>query len=407
MVLFAPNQFQMDDYAGDMSSWQSFGKWYGDLISATNVLSPAAQTFYQNMVKDKTSDVEKAKTIYRYMQNNMRYVSIQLGIGGWKPFSADFVNTKKYGDCKALSNYMQAALGAVGIKSYPVINHAGTLRSPIDKDFPIQAFNHVLLCIPQAKDSIWLECTSNSTDFGELAAETQDHPALLVNENGGALIHIPAAKADDNTVSSKSIINLNDDGSAATQTTFDGTGEMKQQFIGYFYQASDEDKRKFLFSKMKFKPADSLAITESDKFAFPFVFSLKMNYDNFPDFTTGSKVFISARLYKIFDEDIHSDSSRKQDYYFDYPYRISDTVVLRYPQGFQPEALPKDKDYTAPAVAYSSRYSADAAAKTVTVITRLSILQTTVKAADYKALATFASHVLGDLNEKIVLDKPE
>ncbi|ANI90373.1 hypothetical protein A9P82_14390 [Arachidicoccus ginsenosidimutans] len=406
-ILFAPRQFKMDDYTGDMSTWQSFGKWYGDLISTTNTLTPQEQTFYQNMVKDKTTDREKAETIYRYMQNNMRYVSIQLGIGGWKPFAASFVNTKKYGDCKALTNYMQAALSAVGIKSYPVINHFGTLSTPITKDFPVNAFNHVLLCIPQAKDSIWLECTSSSNDFGELYTETQNHLALLINEKGGELVRTPLENADENTLSSKSIINLNVDGSAVVNTQINVTGEIKQEHLAYLYQESDEHKKDFFYSYLSFKPADSIGITESNKFTTPFSYNAKLNYGNFPDFTTGSKIFMPSRLHRIFKERITDDTARKQDYYFDYPYKISDTVELHYPQGFQPEDLPKNKNISKPFASYKSEYILDTTAKTITVITHLSILQTIVKSADYKDLEDFSEHVLDDLDEKIVVNGNE
>ena len=76
------------------------------------------------MVKNATTDREKAAILYNYMQNNMRYVSIQLGIGGLRPFPASFVDDKKYGDCKALSNYLKSALDAVGVKSN-IVNYTG------------------------------------------------------------------------------------------------------------------------------------------------------------------------------------------------------------------------------------------------------------------------------------------
>src|SRR4030095_3800912 len=139
---------------------------------------------FNNLVKDAPSESEKIKRIYEYMQNNFRYVSIQLGIGGYRPFSATFTDQKKYGDCKGLSNYMKAALKSVGIKSHIAIINAQYNAEPVDPDFPANNFNHAILCVP-GKDTIWLECTSSSAEFGKLGTFTENRNALLVTENGG------------------------------------------------------------------------------------------------------------------------------------------------------------------------------------------------------------------------------
>ena len=125
-VLIGPNKFKLDDYDGDMTSWKNFGAWIDNLYAKTTELPADRKLFYQDMVKNATSDKEKAAVLYNYMQNNMRYVSIQLGIGGLRPFPASFVDDKKYGDCKALSNYLKSALAAVGVKSNLVIIQGST-----------------------------------------------------------------------------------------------------------------------------------------------------------------------------------------------------------------------------------------------------------------------------------------
>ncbi|MEI9809836.1 MAG: transglutaminase domain-containing protein [Bacteroidota bacterium] len=86
--------------------------------------------------KESTGEKESIRRIYRYMQENFRYVSIQLGIGGLKPFSAEFTDKKKYGDCKALSNYMKAALKSVGIPSHVAIINSGFNRNRWMPAFP-------------------------------------------------------------------------------------------------------------------------------------------------------------------------------------------------------------------------------------------------------------------------------
>ena len=108
----------MDGNDGDLTSWKNFGNWYYNLCKGVVNLSDETKNTLKEMVKNAANDKEKMKIIYKYLQANFRYVSIQLGIGGYKPFDAAFVNQKKYGDCKALSNYMKACLDAIGINSY-------------------------------------------------------------------------------------------------------------------------------------------------------------------------------------------------------------------------------------------------------------------------------------------------
>ncbi len=99
--------------------------------------------------------------LYNYLQQNSHYVGIQLGIGGWQTYDAIYVATKKYGDCKALSNFMISLLKEAGIKAHAVVIEAGEDQKDFDKDFAHDPFDHVICCVPLDKDTIWLECTES------------------------------------------------------------------------------------------------------------------------------------------------------------------------------------------------------------------------------------------------------
>src|SRR4030095_10428448 len=219
-IVLAPNKFKMEDYEGDMTSWKSFGMWYASLKKGIDVLPEDKKIFFREMVSGAKNDREKAKIIYEYLQKNFRYVSIQLGIGGFKPFPATFTESKKYGDCKGLSNFMQAALDGVGIKSYQALINRQSNGLPVDPDFPYNRFNHVILLVPLKEDSVWLECTSSSLDFGSLDVSTENKNALLITENGGVLISTPSSSPHSNIFSAYSKIMLNEDGSGIMETIF-------------------------------------------------------------------------------------------------------------------------------------------------------------------------------------------
>jgi hypothetical protein len=94
-VMFSTKVFDCYGYPGDLSSWQNFGKWIQGLNNDMCILSPARIAEIRKMTDTIKNEKDKVKFLYRYMQQSMRYVGIQLGIGGYKPFPATFVDEKK------------------------------------------------------------------------------------------------------------------------------------------------------------------------------------------------------------------------------------------------------------------------------------------------------------------------
>src|SRR5690606_35617022 len=112
--------------------------------------------YIQALVKDIDDPKQKAQKICEYVQKKTRYISVQIGIGGFQPMPADDVDRLSYGDCKALTNYMLTLLKSVGINSYYAVVQAGSLKKYAIPDFAsMNQFNHVILCIPFANDTAW------------------------------------------------------------------------------------------------------------------------------------------------------------------------------------------------------------------------------------------------------------
>src|SRR6476620_6968759 len=146
MVYFAPSDFEIQGYKGNMSSWKDFGKFQSSLNVGRDVLPPNIVETVNHLTAGVTDTREKVRTLYNFLQKNTRYISIQLGIGGWQPFPASEVATKGYGDCKALTNYMYSLLKAAGIRSNYTLVYAGGNKDVLIEDFPCNRFNHVILC---------------------------------------------------------------------------------------------------------------------------------------------------------------------------------------------------------------------------------------------------------------------
>ena len=213
-ILTAPNEFELDGISGDMRTWQSFGAFINKINSSRDQLSPETIKKVQQLVADCPDQTCKIQRIYQYLQDNTRYFFVGLGIGGWQPASAQEVDQYKYGDCKGLSNYTHALLKALGVPSYYALIRAGEDEQQQYPDFPNPWFNHATLCVPNAQDTLWLECTSQQESWGFNSDFTDNRSALLITPEGGQLIRTPAYNEKHNTVSHNITIAINIDGSA-------------------------------------------------------------------------------------------------------------------------------------------------------------------------------------------------
>lgn len=197
-VQLAINNFQVAGYTGSMSTWKEFGKFKAALYKDRDELPVELKNELNALLNGAKSNLEKVERLYRYMQGKMRYVSVQLGIGGWQPFTAEYVHRNKYGDCKALTNFMKSILNYANIKAYPVsIQNTDEAPFVIDENFVSDAsFNHIILYIPAEK--IWLECTSSDYPPNYLGESNSDRQVLMLTEEGGQLLRTPALTSKDN-----------------------------------------------------------------------------------------------------------------------------------------------------------------------------------------------------------------
>ena len=209
-VMFALQTFELEGEKGEVSNWQEFGLWqHENLLKGLDQLPESTISEIKLLTQNLETTRKKAKAIYEYVQNNTRYISVQIGLGGWKPISAKEVDDKKYGDCKGLTNYTKALLNLVDIESNYCVVYSGSEIQDISEGFTSMQGNHVILNIPQENDEdIWLECTSQDIPFNFLGTFTDDRKVLAVNPTGGEILRTPAYTEKDNYQKTTAEINI-------------------------------------------------------------------------------------------------------------------------------------------------------------------------------------------------------
>ncbi len=342
VVYLAPLNFEIDGYKGSNESWKDFGVFFFTLNKGRQTLPKDLQQQVWAMTENLESTSAKIDTLYRYMQDNTRYVSIQLGIGGWQTFDPEYVYENGYGDCKALSNYVQSMLSAAGIPAYPVLIRAGDDARDIMPDFSANQFNHVILCVPTETDTTWLECTASHLPPGYLGRFTEDRYGLMTLPEGGVLVRTPSSPPSANQQIRRAEVVLDKKGNAEVQVEMVATGYQQDDLVEGIDQLSEPEKEKWLRSTID---AKSFELTNysfdgtqaADVPTYQYSYALKAT--NWAS-ASGSRFFLAPNQLQRYSNVPEKMEDRTQPVLTKYPYLDTDTITYTLPEGFVIEAMP-------------------------------------------------------------------
>lgn len=338
-AILAVQNFEIDGYKGSMASWNDFGKFLYDLKKDRDALPEDLRQKAIQLVAGVTDEKEKVRRIFEFLQQNTRYISIQLGIGGFQPFDATYVAQKGYGDCKALSNYMYSLLKAVGIESKYVIIQAGEDFHMIE-GFPSNQFNHATLCVPMKNDTMWLECTSQTVPAGFQGSFTGNRKALLVDETGGYLVKTKSYGLNENQQHRKITAKVNEEGNAEVEVQSLYKAMKSELRHALIHAYSKEKILEFLNNKLDLPSytVNSCDYTENKSELPSVTENLKISLRNYAS-VSGKRLFITPNI--MTKSNVKSSSKpRTLDIVLKEAYRNVDTVEIDVPAGYEPEALP-------------------------------------------------------------------
>ncbi len=213
-VKLASNKFSLEGVSGLANNWDEFSKWmYDNLISSRMEIPETTKLKIQELVKGIDNPIERAKIVYEFVQNKTRYISVQVGIGGWMPMLASDVDRLGYGDCKALTNYTKSLMDAVDVESYYTLLYAGNEKRNINSGIVSVQGNHAFLHIPSKEKDYWLECTSQTVPFGYQGTFSDDRDVLVISPKGGEIKHTNILNSKDSFQKTFANYNITSDGS--------------------------------------------------------------------------------------------------------------------------------------------------------------------------------------------------
>lgn len=341
-ALFGPTNFEYDGSSGDLSDWNAYGKWLYNLSAGLDVLPNDIKIKVHELTDNLTNEKDKIRVLYKYLQAKSRYVSVQLGIGGLKPFEATKVAQNNYGDCKALSNYMLALLKEANIKSYLTVvgaNPKGGLRN----DFAsANQANHMILCVPLQKDTVWLECTSQRSPFNYLGSFTEGRNVLLISPSGGQIVKTPALKPSDSQQLRKINVFIDSLGNARIKLHTQYTGEQFEDIQHQLYNEIKEQKD-YIYSTLQTPNVriEKINYSLAEKDMPKIEENLDLTLDNI-FVNGGNNKFVTLNLFnkKSYVPEIVPD--RKTDFRISMNYHDYDEVIYELPKNYKVEFIPKE-----------------------------------------------------------------
>ncbi|GAB3991630.1 hypothetical protein GCM10028807_22130 [Spirosoma daeguense] len=340
IVYTAPSEFDVQNRKGKITSWSDVSRFYYQLNDGRDMIPDELKQRVLELIKQETTTKGKVKKLYRYLQEQTRYVSIQLGLGGWQTIEAEKVAINKYGDCKALTNYAQALLKAAGIKSIPALVRAGDDEPDLLIDFPSFQFNHVILCVPDERDTLFLECTSEHGHAGYMSDFTGNRHVLLVLPDGGRLVKTPTYHSAYNRQQRHINIKLTDQGDAKATALTNYTGLQQDAYKLVMHSLNQDDQRSWLLKRIRIptfeleqfsfreQTGDIPAVTET----------LLLTARNWAT-VSGTRLFLPLNLMSALSLATPLTQPRKTGMYLDasYAFEDNDTIVYQLPKGYVPE----------------------------------------------------------------------
>jgi Domain of Unknown Function with PDB structure (DUF3857)/Transglutaminase-like superfamily len=350
----------------EFASWEGMGNWYENLITERMTASEPIKQEVAVLTAGKTGLLPKMQAIAAFVQHDIRYVAIELGIGGYQPHAAPDVFSHRYGDCKDKATLMHTMLHEIGVDSYLIL--INTERGSITRDSPAHSeFNHAILAIKLPKDVndpslvaviqhpklgriLFFDPTYNELiPFGQIGGYLQANYGLLVTPEGGELVELPQQPSAMNSIQRVGKLTLDASGMLK--------GDVKEVRLGERASSERWQLRTVTKSTDRVKPIENLLAGSLSNFQIlqasllnyeqidqPFGFNYTFKSDNYAK-TAGNLLLVRPRVLGSKSSGIlETKEPRKFPLEFEGPSRDTDSFEITLPTGYEVDELPPPID---------------------------------------------------------------
>jgi hypothetical protein len=349
------------------NSWGEMGRWYGELTK--DILSPS--TAVQEKAKQLTAGIadrgEQMRAIARFVQREIRYVAIEIGIGGYRPHDPAEVLRLRHGDCKDKAALLIAMLRSIGVDARFVL--VNTNRGTVVREVPSATFNHAIVALPAIakgttatirageSDLLLFDPTSMYVPFGSLPSYLSGNRVLVVTDGGGELVEVPLAKPDQTILRVAGHVALDLGGRLTGEISETRTGWIASDMRALLSSMTELQRTQYFerrlvraipgatLAKLKFENVDDI-----DR---ELVVSYSVDAPAYAKQTSGLIIF-RPRVVGTTRDSIVDLSKRKCGYEFDGTSSEIDDIEITLPPSFKFDELPEKASVSLPAIRYSA-----------------------------------------------------
>jgi transglutaminase-like putative cysteine protease len=397
-------------------TWTDVSRWYSGLSDPQATADDAVAQKARELTAGAKTELERIQAIGRYVQS-LQYISIQIGIGRFRPHAAAEVYAKKYGDCKDKANLMRAMLAAIGIQSYPVLIRSGDPTYVREEWTSPGQFNHCIVAVrvsdatqvpsvmqhPQLGRLLIFDATDDDTPVGDLPEHEQNSFALIAAGDAGMLVRMPITPPEANQLERQAEVSLAPDGSITATLHERSVGQAAAQERAGFHHLARPAYNQMIASWItlgatgakvtKVEPVDQ---NNEGRFALDVEFAAERYGQLMQERLLVFKPAIVSRR-----ESLELTAAARKHPVVLRPYAYSETVKVKLPAGFDVDELPDAVKLDAPFGTYAATYAVkDGQLQfTRTLVQRA----TTIPVEQYATVRTFFERIRAAEQAPVVL----
>lgn len=334
-------------------------QWLFKKIEGLNdTISPEIRQITDSVTTGIYDPAEKIRAIYKWVQNNIKYIAIEDGENGFVPREASIVLKRRFGDCKDKTSLLTAMIRAVGERAD--FASVGTRELPYKfSEFPtVSCANHMVAVWWNNDKPVILDGTSRQLKMEDVPAFIQGKECLIESENGHFLIYeIPVAEPFRNTQSDTIELTLNHDLLLGTGFTT-ATGEIRTN-LALQLERKEIKKQIDYWSAAIYSSSDKLQVTKiqtSDLSDINQPLNVRFEF-RLPDYLTrqGENTYVNMNVERLFtrlevksNRKIPIDVESKWEHQIVYKLRILENMSVSY--------LPAPTAYSNPKFGFSQKY---------------------------------------------------